>query len=91
MDVNTCTYPQEGVENLTSNSNYSGKMINCKSTPQEGGVNLCTNLNQSQSRIRHYVRSPQEGAINLCNHNRDQVFPITNARHERARLIYAQI
>ena len=65
-DVNTCTYPQEGVKILTSNSNHSGKIIICKFTPKGGGINLSTNLNQSQSRTRYYVRSPREGAVKLC-------------------------
>ena len=83
MDVNTCTYPQEGVKILTSNSNHSGKKINCKSTPQGGGYIFCTNFNQSQSRIRHYVRSPREGAVNLCI-NSDQSQSRSNSHnHER--------
>ena len=90
MDVNTCTYPQEGVEILTKNSNHSGKMINFKSTPQGGGNNLCTNLNQSQFVARHKMAQLFSAQI-LTNDNRDQVFPITNVRHERAQLIYAQI
>ena len=66
MDVNFCTYPQEGVKISTSYCDHSGKKINYKPTSQEGGINLCTNLDQSHSSIRYYVCSPREGAVNLC-------------------------